>query len=133
MSSDTVLESLGVSASRTHRSAELERGATSLKRDFAAGASASLKKTSKAIMCFLEDKKNQPRQGLRDFLHERLGDLAVKWYRHGFNRGHKESHKHCKHGEVPGTLRYDATREFFTNAERTVHLKSTLRKKRPKR
>jgi hypothetical protein len=27
-------------------------------------------------------------------------------------------------------LRYDATREFFTDDERTVHLKSTLKKKR---
>jgi hypothetical protein len=59
--------------------------------DFAAGASGSLKKISKAIMRFLKDKKDQPQHGLRDYLNEQLGDLAVKWYRHGFNRGHRET------------------------------------------
>jgi hypothetical protein len=100
---------------------------------YTAGASASLNKTITAILQFLEADEARPRRGLRDYLHGRLGDLAVKWYRHGFNRGHKESDKQCKNGKVPRNLRYDATREFFTDAERTVRLKSTLRKKRSKR
>jgi hypothetical protein len=102
-------------------------------KDHAAGASKSLKKTTKIIMKFLEDRGDRPQNGLRDFLHEKLGDFAVKWYRKGFNRGHKESHKQCDEGKVPRTLDFDATREFFTDDERTVHLKSTLKKKRSKR
>jgi len=104
-----------------------------MKNDHAAGASKSLKKTTKAIMKFLKDEGDRPQNGLRDFLHDKLGDFAVKWYRRGFNRGHKESGKQCDGGKVPSTLRYDATREFFTNDERTVHLKSALKKKRSKR
>src|SRR5690242_17537680 len=103
-----------------------------MKIDLAAGASKSLKKTTKAIMKFLKDSGDQPQSGLRDFLNDKLGDFAVKWYRKGFNRGHKESHKHYSKGKAPRTLSYDATREFFTGDERTVHLKSTLKNKRAK-
>jgi hypothetical protein len=61
------------------------------------------------------------------------GDFAVKWYRKGFSRGHKEGDKQWEKGRVPNILHYDATREFFAGDERTVHLKSTLKKKRSKR
>ena len=101
-----------------------------MKHDFAAGASASLNKTITAMETFLEDKGDRPARGLRDYLSAQLGDLAVKWYRHGFSRGHKESNKRSSGGRIPRVLRYDATREFFTDDERTVHLKSTLKKKR---
>jgi hypothetical protein len=104
-----------------------------MKNEHAAGASKSLKKTTKVIMKFLKDRGDRPQSGLRDFLHEKLGDLAVKWYRRGFKRGHIESDKQFDDGKVPRTLRYDATREFFTGEERTVNLKSTLKKKRSKR
>jgi hypothetical protein len=102
-------------------------------RDFAAGASASLNKTTTAIMKFLEDEEDRPPRRLRAFLHEKLGDLAEMWYRKGFNRGHKESDKQCEAGRVPRVLRYDATREFFTHDKRTVELESTLKRKRKKR
>lgn len=101
-----------------------------MKHDFAAGASASLNKTITAMETFLEDMGDRPARGLRDYLSAQLGDLAVKWYRHGFSRGHKESKKRSRRGRIPRVLRYDATREFFTDDERTVHLKSTLKKKR---
>lgn len=101
-----------------------------MKHDFAAGASASLNKTITAMETFLEDKGDRPTRGLRDYLSAQLCDLAVKWYRHGFSRGHRESKKRSRHGRIPRVLRYDATREFFTDDERTVHLKSTLKKKR---
>ena len=103
-----------------------------MKNEYAAGASKSLKKTTKAIMKFLKDSGDRPQSGLRDFLYDKLGDFAVKWYRKGFNRGHKESHKHRTNRKVPRTLSYDATREFFTGDERTVRLKSTLKNKRAK-
>jgi hypothetical protein len=103
-----------------------------MKRYFAAGASASLNKTITAMERFLEDEQDRPTHGLRDYLFARLGDLAAKWYRHGFNRGHKESKRQSRNGRIPRTLRYDATREFFIGAKKTVHLKSTLKRKRPK-
>lgn len=102
----------------------------SMKDDYVAGASASLNKTTRAIMKFLDDEDNCPPERLRDFLYGKLGDFAVKWYRHGFNRGHRESNKQSRRGRIPRILRYDGTREFFTDDERTVHLKSTLKKKR---
>jgi hypothetical protein len=97
-----------------------------MKNDFAAGASASLKKTANEVMAFLGHQDPPPTANLRDFLDEKLGDLAIKWYRKGFNRGHKESHQHTAKGKVPKTLRHDATRQFFTGGKRTVHLKSVL-------
>lgn len=104
-----------------------------MKRDFAAGASASLNKTITALQTFLGDDDDRPERGLRDYLFAQLGDLAAKWYRHGFNRGHRETIKQTRHGRTPRTLRYDATREFFLGTKKTVHLKSSLKRKRPKR
>ena len=101
-----------------------------MKNDHAAGASKSLKKTTKAMMKFLKDHGDRPQRRLRDFLYDKLGDFAVKWYRRGFRRGHMESDKQSDGGKVARTLRYDATREFFTNDKRTIRLKSTLKKKR---
>lgn len=75
---------------------------------------------------FLGRQDPLPKDDLRIFLHEKLGDLAVKWYRKGFNRGHKESHAQTVKGRMPNTLRHDATRQFFTGGKRTVHLKSVL-------
>jgi hypothetical protein len=103
-----------------------------MKHGFAAGASASLNKTTTSIMKFLEDEEQRPPRHMRAFLYEKLGDLAEMWYRKGFNRGHKESDEQCEESRVPRVLRYDATREFFTNDERAVRLKSTLKKRRSK-
>lgn len=77
-------------------------------------------------------KGNRPPRGLRRYLVNLLGDLAVNWNRRGFRRGHVESDKQGRDGRVPHTIRYDATRDFFTDNERTVHLKSTFKKKRRK-
>jgi hypothetical protein len=49
-----------------------------MKNEYAAGASKSLKKTTKAIMKFLKDSGDRPQSGLRDFLYDKLGDFAVK-------------------------------------------------------
>jgi hypothetical protein len=97
-----------------------------MKNDFAAGAAASLKTTANEVMAVLGHQDPLPTDDLRDFLNEKLGDLAIKWYRKGFNRGHKESHAQTAKGRVPKTLRHDATRQFFSGGKRTVHLKSVL-------
>jgi hypothetical protein len=73
-----------------------------MKSDFAAGASGSLNKTTTAIMRFLEHEEDRSARRLRDYLLDRLGDLAVKWYRRGFSRGHKESHQRAADGKVSG-------------------------------
>ncbi len=95
---------------------------------FAAGASASLNKTITAIMKFLEDDDARPSQGFRAFLHEKIADLNLHWFRRGFNRGHKESLRHFHDdGEVPAKLRYEGHRTLFTGHKRKLVLKSTLK------
>jgi hypothetical protein len=75
------------------------------------------------------DQRKRPAEGLRDFLNELIGNYGEYNYRRGFNRGHRESAKNVKNGRVPTTLRYEKTREFFNDGERTVHLRSRLKKK----
>jgi hypothetical protein len=95
-------------------------------KNSAAGASASLNKTISEIMKFLNSREPRPTAALRVFLREKIGDLGERWYRRGFNRGHRESRKQMRKGKVPRTLRYDATRKFFRGSRRTVRLKSVL-------
>lgn len=95
--------------------------------DLATGASKSLKKTIDEVMNFLGNQETQPTSGLRDFLNEKLADLAERWYRRGFNRGHRESAQQLAKGKVPKILTCDATREFFKGGKRKVNLKSTLK------
>jgi hypothetical protein len=95
----------------------------------ATGASKSLNKTITELMTFLEKAEKRPVNGLREFLNEKITDLAVKWYRRGFNRGHREVAKQMGKGRVPRILRWEATREFYLDNERTVNLRSTLPKK----
>ena len=67
---------------------------------------------------------------MRDFLHEKLADLAEKRYRRGFRRGHMESHKKfTETGVVPNTLHYYGEREFFKDQKRKVHLTSKIKTK----
>jgi hypothetical protein len=96
--------------------------------DNAAGASASLHMTISDLMAHLGKNGKRPKEGLRDYLYELIGDYGEKNYRRGFNRGHQESAKSVKkNGKVPKVLRYIKTREFFHDGERTVRMKSTLR------
>jgi hypothetical protein len=99
--------------------------------DHAKGASKSLNKTITEIETFLKSKSQHPGPGqqLRPFLHEALADLAEKWLKRGFNRGHKESRRlFFAENKVPVTLRYKGYRELFTGRKRRVRLKSTVRR-----
>jgi hypothetical protein len=102
-------------------------------KDSTSGASASLNRTITDIKEFLGDEGRRPGgrgASLRDFLHEKLADLAEKRYRRGFRRGHKESHKRfVATGVFPSELRYDAEREFFKGHKRQVHLTSKIKTK----
>jgi len=72
----------------------------------AAGASMSLNKSIHEIEDFLKGNKIAPATApLRAELHERLEKLAERWYRKGFNRGHKESSKQLANGKMPNPLR----------------------------
>jgi hypothetical protein len=99
----------------------------------AVGASASLNRTITEIMRFLEDDGYRPGgrgADLRGFLHEKIADCTERWFRKGFNRGHRESFGvYEQTGAVPVTLRYECAREVFTGQERTLLLKSQIKKK----
>jgi|SRR5579883_596692 len=94
----------------------------------AKGASKSLNKTITELMEYLDDSGPRPRQGLREFLYGKVGDLAEKWFRKGFNRGHKESYAaYLDDGVVPVRLEYLCSRNVCPNEERQITLKSTIR------
>jgi hypothetical protein len=91
-------------------------------------ASKSLNKTITEIMTYLKDSGGRPRDDLRPFVHEKLADLSEKWFKRGFNRGHRESwDRFSDKGKVPRTLRYEGARELFSNKKRKVELKSMIK------
>ena len=95
-----------------------------------------MNKTISEIMDVLEDEGGHPgrRGAKRAFLHKKLADLAEKWYRRGFKRGHVESRKAFReHGTVPAKLRYEGSRELFTGQKRQVKVTSTAGRKGRKR
>lgn len=97
------------------------------KKGFAAGASASLNKTITAVMEFLDDEGRRPSKQFRAFLHKKLADSNEKWFRRGFNRGHKESlARFLSGGKVPSKLTYEGIRTLFVGHKRKVKLKSRI-------
>ena len=97
-------------------------------QDPAQGSAKSLNKTISEIMKFLKDDAERPRDHLRNFLHEKLADLAEHWYKRGVRRGHLESHKEFKAtGAVSAKLRYKSEREFFEGQERRVRVTSKIK------
>jgi hypothetical protein len=96
-------------------------------KDEIRGKAKALKKTSGAIMEFLGDNSKQQNEELRDFLYEKLADLASHWYKRGVRRGHMESYKEWKTtGALSAKLRYETEREFFSNKSRSVRVKSKI-------
>lgn len=103
-------------------------------RDLVTGRSESLNKTISEIMKFLRDGSGRPGgrgANLRDFLNEKLADLAEYWYKRGVRRGHMESHKEFKAtGTLSARLRYKGKREFFDGQKRRVRVTSRIKKRR---
>ena len=99
----------------------------------AEGPSASLNQTITEIMKHLGD--DGPRPGgkgakLRPFLRKKIGDLCERWFKRGFNRGHRESFKYFEAGEpVPRKLEYECSRKLSPGQDRDLSLKSTIKKK----
>jgi hypothetical protein len=78
-------------------------------------------------------RRRKPNEGLRDFLREKIGDLSERWFRRGFNRGHRESYRECEDkGKVPRTLTFDCRRKLSPRQIRALTLKSTIKKKSQK-
>lgn len=96
------------------------------------GASSSIKKTLSDIELILEGEElinsGEMRTELRDKILVSLTELSTRWYKKGFNRGHKECFSHLeKHEEFPMTIRKTLKREFLPNNQAVVKLKSTLK------
>lgn len=103
------------------------------KSEFIEGATQSIKKTLKDIECILDgedfpDQKSKLREELREKIKSSLTDLAVRWYKKGFNRGHKESYrKHFESGCVPMKLETKVSRSLIPGERKSVKLKSSLK------
>lgn len=101
-------------------------------KDFVQGCSKSLNKTISEVATFLGHDAGRPGgrgTNLRDFLHEKLADLAEHWYKRGVRRGHMESHKEFKAtGAVSAEFRYKGEREFFEGQARRVRVTSKILK-----
>ncbi len=105
----------------------------SFKQGHKLGASKSLTLTITEIMDFLEHEE-RPKGKLRPALREKIGDLAVHWFKRGFNRGHIESHKHfMEDGIVPELLEFECNRTVSPHQDRELQLKSKIKKKTNKK
>jgi len=94
------------------------------------GASKSLNRTITELMAHMDDDGERPKGDLRKALREKIGDLAESWFRKGFNRGHKEAHRHFEEqGAVPTTLKTKAKRTLAPKQRRKVKLRSTIKSK----
>jgi hypothetical protein len=99
-----------------------------VKSESAAGASKSLNQTISEIKRFLGQPPGGRGAKLRVFLHEKLADLAEKWYKKGFKRGHIESRKAFREsGAVPKPLRYKGSRELFAGQRRRLEVRSKIK------
>ena len=87
-------------------------------------ASNSLKKSIAEIEAHLEGKGVASLPGFhRGELHAALAEFAARWYRKGFNRGHRESFNRLKEtGKVPRSLRAKVKRDLFGG---TPHIAQT--------
>lgn len=90
------------------------------------------KKTLSDIELILEGEElinsSEMRTELRDKILASLTELSTRWYKKGFNRGHKECFSHLeKQEEFPMTIRKTLKREFLPNSQAVVKLKSTLK------
>jgi hypothetical protein len=93
--------------------------------NLARGRSESLNKTITELMDFLDDNSRRPNTNKRDFLHRKLADLAVRFFRLGFRDGHRSSFQEFKKtGKVPRRIQKFVIRDFFKGQKRFVEIKS---------
>ena len=96
----------------------------------AAGASASLNKTISELMDYMEDVSHRPSSDMRQFMYDRIADIAEWWANEGFYWAHGTAHqKSIELGEVPATLTVDYGNAWLApGCERQLSLKSRIRR-----
>ena len=93
-------------------------------------ASDSLKKSIREIEAHLEGKGVPGTPGHhRAELHATLAEFAARWYRKGFNRGHRESFQSFEEtGKVPKLMRAKVKRDLFGGTRKAVKLNSRIKR-----
>ncbi len=107
-----------------------------MKKAFAAGASASLKKTIRRTQNTTGRRQKIPTRGLRRVSEQALADLSEKMYRRGFKRGHMEARQEFERtGTVPSRLDYKSSRlrQFYLGNSRPVKVSSKLTRETKRR
>lgn len=92
-------------------------------------ASNSLRKSIAEIEAQLAGRSVTGSPGVyRAELHATLAEFAERWYRKGFNRGHRESYESFSEtGKVPKSMRAKVKRDLFGGARKAVKLKSRIK------
>jgi hypothetical protein len=98
------------------------------------GASKSIEITMDEIGAILEGgtlKEAGPlRADLRELIESSLTSLSMKWYKKGFNRGHKESYKEfVVSDEFPLKISATVSRSLIPKSKKQVALRSSLKNK----
>lgn len=92
-------------------------------------ATNSLKKSIAEIEAHLAGKNVAGTDSFhRAELHATLAEFAARWYRKGFNRGHRESFQsYAETGKVPKSMRAKVKRDLFGGRRKSVKLKSRIK------
>lgn len=94
-------------------------------------ASNSLKVSVREIEAYLEGNGVSLPGPVRAELHDALEELSARWYRRGFNRGHRESFERYEAtGAVPQVLRANVRRDLFSGNRQRLKLNSKLKGRR---
>jgi hypothetical protein len=94
------------------------------------GASASLNKTITELMEYMDNTEARPSADFRNFMHEKIADIAEWWAQEGFYWGHGMAYwQSFKQDEVPATLIVDYGKaQLAPGCEREVTLRSRIRR-----
>ena len=94
------------------------------------GAAQALHKTISELMEYLDQESRRPSIELRQFMREKIGDVAEWWAREGFYWGHGTACRRWKEtGEVPASLELDYGSALLApECERPLVLKSRIRR-----
>lgn len=93
----------------------------------------SIDKTTREIELILKgeslDDVGKFRQALRQKIEQSLTELSEKWYKKGFNRGHKEVYlQYIKTGKIRKSISLDVSRRLLPKSKSKIALRSTLKK-----
>jgi hypothetical protein len=94
------------------------------------GASESLNRTISELMEYMDDQSSRPNADLRQFMYDKIADLAEWWANEGFYWGHGTACQHwAEDGEVPATLVVDyGNARLAPGCERALSLRSRIRR-----